>query len=414
MTLKLLKKEVFVKAPEADGEGILSVAFNVAGDPKKLARTCDVKRRSDVSESTLIQFSDDGGLSWGSDRPWWTLQETDNGMLNRHARGMFYDPKADKTIFFWCQGVFAPGVAEGVMHNNTIHYAVSEDACRSFSKEGQLINEGCEYDSGHPLPGIEVGKAHYMMGDLGSYPLLLGDGTILLPFQLSQVDSDGMHTNPGGGYTYHDSAIMIGQWQDDGDIAWTMSGRIEADPATSTRGMLEPTLAELEDGTILAVMRGSNGPEGIIPSYRWCAFSKDKGRSWSKPEPWSYSGGEKFFSPSSCSQLLSNGKRLFWIGNITPENPRGNEPRYPLVAGEVDMQTGLLLKDTIIEIDTKQAQEDPHLTLSNLYARFDRQSGDIKLYMSRFFSKRYFCGKAGDHHKLDWSTDSFCYTIQVS
>lgn len=64
---------------------------------------------------------------------------------------------------------------------------------------------------------------------------------------------------------------------------------MEADPAASTRGTIEPTLAEMPDGRILMVMRGSNGgskdPEFKIPGYRWHSVSSDGGYHWTKPQP---------------------------------------------------------------------------------------------------------------------------------
>ena len=72
-----------------------------------------------------------------------------------------------------------------------------------------------------------------------------------------------------------------------------------------------------------------------LPAYRWASWSKDGGRTWTAPEPWTYEDGTNFFSPSSCSQLVPHSSgRLFWIGNIAPTNAEGNRPRYPLVIGE--------------------------------------------------------------------------------
>jgi hypothetical protein len=132
------------------------------------------------------------------------------------------------------------------------------------------------------------------------------------------------------------------------------------------------------------------------------AYSKDAIR-WSKPEPWIYSNGKPFYSPSACSQLLHHSSgRLYWIGNITPENPRGNRPRYPLVIGEVDLNSGLLKQESVVTIDTRGAGDHELLTLSNFYAREDRVTREVVVHMTRLFA-----------HSDGWEGDAFAYRIAV-
>jgi hypothetical protein len=137
------------------------------------------------------------------------------------------------------------------------------------------------------------------------------------------------------------------------------------------------------------VMRGSNGgsldPEFRIPSYRWYCVSEDGGKSFCKPRPWGYTDGEVFFSPSSCSQLLehSNG-RYYWIGNINRENSRANMPRNPLYIVEVDGDSLLLMKDTECIVADVEEGQSPDITFSNFYAREERGTGDILIYMTAF------------------------------
>ena len=44
----------------------------------------------------------------------------------------------------------------------------------------QIICTGSEYDEGHPLPGVTVGKSCVMIGDLGQVPLTRNDEAILV------------------------------------------------------------------------------------------------------------------------------------------------------------------------------------------------------------------------------------------
>jgi hypothetical protein len=165
--------------------------------------------------------------------------------------------------------------------------------------------------------------------------------------------------------------------------------------------MDEPTLATLADGRLIMVLRGSNDKKPDLPGYRWIAYSSDGGWKWTKPEPWTYTGGEPFFSPSSCSQLLRHSSgRLFWLGNISSANPRGNRPRYPFWIGEVDSRSGLLVRESLRVVDDRQPGEDERLTLSNFCAREDRETREIVVHMTRLVAA-----------PGNWSGDAFAYRI---
>jgi hypothetical protein len=101
------------------------------------------------------------------------------------------------------------------------------------------------------------------------------------------------------------------------------------------------------------------------------------------------------------SQLLrhSNG-RTYWLGNITPENPSGNGPRYPLVIGEVDPQSLLLKRETVLMVDDRLPGDSPAITLSNFHAHEDRESHEIILHMTRW-------------RLPDWIGDAEVYRIGV-
>jgi hypothetical protein len=148
-------------------------------------------------------------------------------------------------------------------------------------------------------------------------------------------------------------------------------------------------LAEFPDGRILMVLRASNGwskdPECQIPSYKWFCVSSDGGFTWTEPQPWGYSDGTTFFSPSSNPQLTmhSNGK-VYWNGHITPENARANGPRYPLVIGEVDPKSLMLIKDSVITIATREPDERESIAMHRVWQREDRETREIVLYMTRY------------------------------
>ena len=154
------------------------------------------------------------------------------------------------------------------------------------------------------------------------------------------------------------------------------------------------------------VMRGSNDAKTEFPGYKWVSRSGDGGHTWTDSEPWTCDDGEAFHSPSSCSQLIPHsGGRLFWMGNLCAQNPAGNRPRYPIVLGEVDLDTGRLIRGTITPVDDRRPGESERLTLSNFYVREDRETGDLLLHMPRFF--------AGEDSRTDFTTDLFLYRIPL-
>jgi hypothetical protein len=167
--------------------------------------------------------------------------------------------------------------------------------------------------------------------------------------------------------------------------------------------MVEPTIEFLEGGRLIMVLRGSNDKRPELPAHRWVSFSKDGGQLWSEPVPWTYDDGQAFFSPSSCSQLVRHSSgRLFWLGNLTPENPKGNRPRYPFVIGEVHSRSGLLIRSSVRTVDTLQPGEDPVLSLSNFYAREDRVTREIAVHMTRLFAL-----------PNNWAGDAYLYRVRV-
>ncbi len=238
-----------------------------------------------------------------------------------------------------------------------LRYRVSVDGGRTYLFDEQIIQKG--YSRENPFPGVYYGKNGIFMGDVGSQLLRTKAGRIIIPAQACKLGPDGKLSSPGGGFTYTDVLMVIGRWTKDNRLEWETGQPIEGDPARSTRGLIEPTLAELPDGRLLCVMRGSNGgskdPDCRIPSYRWYSVSKDGGYHWSHAEPWTYDDGQPFYSPSSMSQLLKHSSgRYFWLGNISADNCRGNDPRYPLVIGQVDARSLRLIKQTLLVVDTKR------------------------------------------------------------
>ena len=314
----------------------------------------------------------DSGLPYGYRRgsapPW---LDPVNGNILRVLNCMDtpgLDPKAHEPSWQW--------------KSYYLRYRVSADGGKTYLLDEPIVQEG-DYTPEQPIAGVWRGRNSLMLGDVGNRPIRTRAGSILVPVQMWPLDEQGEFFNPGGGWYWLDTVILIGRWTEKNHLRWDVSEPIRGDGQRTIRGLYEGTLAELADGRILCVMRGCNGSKGELPSRKWYAISEDGGKRWSRPQPWEYTDGSLFYSPSSMSQLLTCADgRIFWLGNLSQENCRANHPRWPLVIGQVDSRTGMLVKDSVLEVDTKQPDE-PDVNLSHWLAYEDRETGDIVIPMSR-------------------------------
>ncbi len=401
-----IRREVFLASPRP-GAAVLAATYYTRPAGGELISLHQVMSRSDTVDVAFLRRSVDHGRTWSEATELPTMEPRAAGKFRRAFRGGVADPGSGKFIRFQIEGLLPTDDPLEGMRQWTVWYTVSEDGGRTWPVTRQVIQTGPEFNAQHPLPGVWTGKNCVMVGDLASVPVVLADGTLIVPVIVTPLGPDGTYHNPGGGYTYSDAAVLRGHWDAAGSLAWELSERVKGDPARSTRGMDEPTVAALADGRLLMVMRGSNSGKPALPGRRWTAWSSDAGRTWTEPQPWTYDDGAPFFSPSSCSQLVAHSSgRLFWIGNITPVNPTGNQPRFPLVMGEVDRRSGRLLRATVRTIDDRRAEDGPLLALSNFSAREDRETNEVVLNLSRLFQQ-------SPPDARDWTSDAYLYRIPV-
>lgn len=311
----------------------------------------------------------------------------------RNSMPAFLDPVEDRLVRF-VLALDTPGLNPNLVeppiaeHEYYLRYRVSIDGGKTWLFDERVIQHG-DYADRRPIEGVWLGKNGYYPGDVGSIPLRTRAGKLLVPVQVTHLDAQGEPASPGGGFTYQYTRMLIGTWTVGHKIAWEVSDKIEGDPDLSSRGLFEPTIAELPDGRVICVMRGSNGgerdPDFQWKSHKWFSESSDGGRTWSRARPWTYADGGEFHSPSAMSQLLSHSNGdLFWIGNIAGENCRGNDPRRPLVIGRVDPRSGALMKETLLSLDTLQPEDKGGLNLSHWRAYENRATGEIHLPMRRW------------------------------
>jgi hypothetical protein len=401
-----VRREIFLPTPQP-GTTVLASSFYTGPDGLALRSRHSYMTRSDTSDRVFVRVSPDNGRRWSEPKEMMTVQKRAAGTFRRAGSSGLVDPQTGAFIEFRIEGVFRDDTPLGRLRDWEIHYAVSNDGGDSWAVEEPVIHRGGEFFAEHPLPGVWRGKNCAFIGDMASAPIALASGTILVPIQIVPLGDDGKFYNPAGGYTYTHAAVLRGRWMPGQKLGWEMSSVVRGDPALSTRGMIEPTIATLGGGRVLMVLRGSNERKPGVFGGKWAAFSEDDGKTWTEPRYWTYNDGERFHSPSACSQLLAHSSgRLFWLGNLTPANPNGNRPRYPFVIGEVDKRTGLLRKESVAAIDDRGPGDSELLALSNFYAREDRETREIVLHLTRQGAK-----SAGTKH--DFTADALVYRIEI-
>lgn len=164
---------------------------------------------------------------------------------------------------------------------------------------------------------------------------------------------------------------------------WLPSNQQYVSPETSSRGLLEPDVAVLKNGTVLIVCRGSNTE--TAPGRKWFTVSTDGGKTLSPVEEFRYDDGSQFFSPSSIHRFVRSSRNgtLYWLANIVEELPQGNGPRYPLYIAEIDEEKVAVKKDALTKVDDRGDDEPEALQLSNFSVIENRETLDIEIYLTR-------------------------------
>jgi hypothetical protein len=333
----------------------------------------------DIFGSLSLAYSTDHGRTWEEGAEWPAGEKRPEGV----HREYWMPPVTvgGRLLLLGASGVFRNDHALDGMTQYVPRYRVSDDGGRTWAVDEPVIQAGPGLDAAHPFPDVWVGRNSVMPANV---PIVLKDGRVLVPCNVTVLDPEGRYFCPPGAYTYTAAGVLEGRWQADGRLAWKLAEPVRIKPEQSLRGAIEPTLAEMPDGRILMVLRANAGSVDPNSGFKWFSLSGDHGRTWSRPWPWTFSDGTPFFSPSSISLLTRHSSGdWFWIGNICPDSPSGNSPRYPLVIGRVDPLTLRLEMESLDVIDTRQEGDTERLQLSNFALYEDRQTGDMVLRLTR-------------------------------
>ncbi len=335
---------------------------------------------SDTFGCFYARRSEDHGATWSEPRQIAKPVRVEGGTLRRGEFAFLLDEKSGRFYRFFNLAVY-PG---GDQHTTSvgqylkIMVEVSEDGGETFSSPRQIVVRGG--DERCWAPGVEYG--HNSLAISFCQPVFDRKGRILLPARwIPRLDETTRPPIP------LEAVCLIGEVGSDGSLEWGASERVSVGRELSSRGLAEPTLAPLEDGRLLMVCRGSNASIPQVPGRKWITLSHDEGESWGAATPFGYDTGELFFSPATGSRLIRSSRngKLYWIGNILPENPDGNSPRHPLCIAEVDETLPALRKASVREIEGRLPEDTARVQLSNFHVYEDRVSGELVLIMARIF-----------------------------
>lgn len=283
-----------------------------------------------------------------------------------------------------------------------------------------------KYEAGDEFNIRDVRNTDYLDRNKAYYygsPVVLACGDIAFPICIpmatccQMLGIDLLHIFPSCPQIMHGLIVARGIWNTAASrYDLQFSRPVVISDLVSSRGVDEPTLAELPNGRLVVVFRGSNVSsakwhtriEPGTPGYKWFTFSDDGGRTFADPVPWHFDDCEVIYSSATISAFIKSEKnsRIYWIGNITSHDVHGNYPRYPLQIAEVDEKWGILKKSTLTVIDTIREGESPLLQLSNFNMIQDRETGLIELYLAKI-------GQYSSDTHL-WRSQTWKYSINVT
>jgi autotransporter-associated beta strand protein len=319
--------------------------------------------QADTYTNSGYRLSDDNGRTWGTVHPmpnsqvFYTTPSGSQVNITESEHEPIYDPTSGLTIQPWLRII----PSNGVNYYHT-YFRVSSNRGVVWSTPKMLKWEaGPEFNPADPL---NTGHLFTNIGIRGQSFYALKNGSVLVGIGGVPDPNDPQSIQQT---TRFGALNIVGRWNPNTqDYDWQTSNRVSISPTLSSRGLLEPDMAQLNDGRILTIWRGSNST--TTPGRKWYTVSSEDGLTLSAPLELKYDDGTSFFSPSAMHMLERNSVngKLYWFGNIAPFAPSGNLPRYPLVIAEVDEDLLALKRNTVTII----ADLEPGESVSTQYSNF--------------------------------------------
>jgi hypothetical protein len=341
---------------------------------------------SDTYDDFADSISTDNGRTWSEPVMRLKSRSVEGGRMRYAENAALFDPSVSRLITLVSRG-FYPDGAEPENIRWSLQFQEYDPAADYWS-EPQIVN--------FSLPeGISVSFC---------FPIRTSTGAILVPATKPILDEQGRDVHlPGYDCRLEESLVLIGNRNQNGALEWKLGAPANIDPQKSSRGLSEPTIAELSDGRIVMICRGDNGYFPDRPGCKWVSFSKDGGRSWCDPQPLMLASGELIESSATGSALIrsaANGK-LYYLANlcIAGERPNGNAPRSPLVLAEVRESPFALKPESFIIVDRRRPEDTPCVQMSNFRYYQDRRTGELCVRLTRLYEHRADNWKDADYHE---------------
>jgi len=403
-----VRREIYLPSPRPGLAPGVDVKYLGAGLRRR--EIGSLSGKSDLPEKMKVRFSEDNGRTWSplvplevgvdSLRQGETFREDLYFAVN-------FDPQSRRTIEMVFQRIFL-GEPSAVLKKywqgdkqfyDHMLYRLSADEGRTWTALRPLVYEG-----GATFEPADWAKPAYLQSNemYGSYAVtILRNGQIAYPASLrvpyAEDEEDRKIRASFPKYAAPPGYVggvrcFLGKWnRQKSDYEWTVSPPVFVPPRVSTRGLGEPVIAELQDGTLLLDMRGSNdGLDPVqYPGRRWISLSRDGGHNWSAVTDLRYDTGEQFYAPGSLAKFIRSHKtgKLYWVGNINRDPPKGGVPRYPLYIAEVNEEIPALRRSTLTIIDDRAPEDTAAVQFSNFSLLENRETQALEIYLTRLGEK---------------------------
>ena len=329
----------------------------------------------DIWKNSVPRLSLDNGRTWTNCKPRPDGYYTRNGytIWEWSWADPIYDPASGLLVQPWNRQLLVDR-----QYHDFPYYITSADHGRTWSDPEPL-----RYEEGEDFAPEDPAKPAFLLNNQAQPGFLIRlrkSGDLLLSACLANAPDD-----PKNGERVWKLGALCwrGRWDAAGEkYQWTAGKRVQIDAEQSSRGLLEADLAELNDGRILVVWRGSDNQ--YTTGHKWFSLSSDKGMTLTKPAQWKYDDGSPFYSPSSYHRLLRHSVtgKLYWLGNISQEPPVGNSPRYPLIIAEIDEEKAAVKKKTVTVIDGRQPDQPAGIQFSNFSFFENRETHKLEIYLT--------------------------------